>query len=508
MRRQGDQSEGTIYALALALEAQVQCAWNVKGDITGPGNREADLLRPLALSVAGSRRIKLEYANLLAQTLGLAQEPQQGVVTCEEALRVLEGVGLSDLSAASAWADAADSEARIAIHLGRLDDAERLEKQVQPLAERVLSRRPADLEARRDLIWGPDGMALIEACRSHDAAALQFARTSQSAAQDYLRFNPSDRTWGRMGLVEADCFISTMLFRQGHVAEALQRARAAMETDTDLGDANNSAWEMAELRLDTARWEAQRGSRHAANQAILEAKAFYDTISTRQGMSEINQVWAAEVEDAERQISLAFGEDAAAYTKSTNTLPALDRIGKGLPITDTDARAVLLHLSRQYLEETAQAALNLKRYTEAEAAARAMGSRQTEIGRESEHAQLDQPDDSAWWQVLLAQAQVGQDRKEEALKTLEPAIAQYRQRQAQGASHVPFRQHFARALYVQALAGSQDASRLALRRDELNEAEQLSQGLTDEAKQLHDSKELFSWIAAAQKNLDQEAEKP
>ena len=36
--------------------------------------------------------------------------------------------------------------------VGRVDDAERLEKQVERLAEGVLVRRPADLEAR----YAPD----------------------------------------------------------------------------------------------------------------------------------------------------------------------------------------------------------------------------------------------------------------------------------------------------------------------------------------------------------------
>jgi hypothetical protein len=39
-------------------------------------------------------------------------------------------------------------------------------------------------------------------------------------------------------------------------------------------------------------------------------------------------------------------------------------------------------------------------------------------------------------------------------------------------------------------------------REALNQAATLLQGLTDEATQLHDSKELVSWIIAVQKKLE------
>ena len=52
---------------------------------------------------------------------------------------------------------------------------------------------------------------------------------------------------------------------------------------------------------------------------------------------------------------------------------------------------------------------------------------------------------------------------------------------------------------MQSLSKPADAGGLARRHDELNEAERVLLGLSDEAKQLHDPKELLSWITAAQK---------
>ena len=103
--------------------------------------------------------------------------------------------------------------------------------------------------------------------------------------------------------------------------------------------------------------------------------------------------------------------------------------------------------------------------------------------------------------MLLAQAMVGQDRKAEALKILESALAKYQDPQTQGASYVEFRQHFARALYVQVLAEPTDSDGTARSREELERADALLQGLTDEARQLHDSKELLARIADTRKKL-------
>jgi hypothetical protein len=166
----------------------------------------------------------------------------------------------------------------------------------------------------------------------------------------------------------------------------------------------------------------------------------------------------------------------------------------------------LLYVQRQALGEAARAALNLGRPGDAETAARTLLSLPSESGNDSAHLSLDQPDDPVWGQVLLAQAACEQGRQAEALQTLEPALAHYHDAQAQGAGYLAFCQHFARALYVQALAEPADSSDTARRREALDQAAALLQGLTDEARQLHDSKQLRSWIAAAQKKLNPDAE--
>ncbi len=279
-------------------------------------------------------------------------------------------------------------------------------------------------------------------------------------------------------------------------------ARTARENDRDPHNTVASVVNMAGLDRAIARWEAQRGSREAAEHALQEARRFYDTAAAEHSPSEgVNQTFAEYSGAAERRVKLALDEDALVYSMSTNGARRLEQLRRGM--TDRNARTAFLSCERLALSEAARAALNLGRYPDAETAARALLSLLPEAGinEATMHFFLDEPDDVVWGQVLLAQAAVGQGRKAEAIKALEPALAQYRADQARGAAHVSFRQHFARALYVQALAESTDRAGTASARESLAQARACLQDLSDEARQLHDSKELFSWIAAAQEKL-------
>ncbi len=508
MRRQGDQSDGTMFSLGLALRAQHWC-YNLQfhsRSFGAPLDQAARALRPLAISADGSRRIKLEYANLLNH-LSHAQPPEQGIGTCEEALRILTSMGaldLSDLAAASAWSDIADSEAREAFAVGRDETAERLEKQAQALAEGVLARRPGDLRARQDLYFAWDVLGLVEARRFHGTAALQLFTQTRQACEDYIRFNPSDVDAART-LAGTDHGLAALLFRDGRVGEALQKLRTSIQVDSDSHATGNIYRNL--LLLASASWEAQRGNRDAADKALDEARHFLDAIASKDRMPDrLKERWMELANHAERQVRLAFGEDATVLTLARDALPRLEKLSASE--NDPEVASVLLFHKRQALHVGTRAALGLGLFAEAEVTAHALLSLPLATGVFAERVSLDQPDDVAWARVLLAQATVEQGRQAEALKTLEPALAHYREAQLQGAAHVTFRHHFARALYVQALAETSDYGGIARRRDLLDQAARLLNALSDEARLLHDSKELLSWIAVARKKLNQDAPQP
>jgi hypothetical protein len=192
---------------------------------------------------------------------------------------------------------------------------------------------------------------------------------------------------------------------------------------------------------------------------------------------------------------LAFDENAGAFTMAQDALARLSRLKQNEH--NREIAAGFLFLQRQTLTVSVEAALKLGRWSDAENAARALISLPLEIlGDLTKRSYIEQGGDREWGRVLLAQSVVAQGRNEEGLTIIEPAVAQYRAIQAQGAGHLSFRQHFARALYVRSLA---EPSQKPERRDTLAEAERLLHDLPPEARQLTDTRELLASIARAGK---------
>jgi hypothetical protein len=250
-----------------------------------------------------------------------------------------------------------------------------------------------------------------------------------------------------------------------------------------------------------AKWEAQRGDRAASEAALQEGRRSLEAFARRTSMpEEVLEKWMESVRSTERRMKLAFDEDAAVLELAAEAVARLDRLSNGdrHPVTS----AVLLCRKRQVLSDATVAALKLDRLAAADTTARALLALPLPSSVFSDRALLEQPDDLGWARVLLAQVQIAQGHSPEALKTLEPALALYREMKGRGADHLTFRQHFARAFYVHALAQMTDATGSAQRRDSLAEAAKVLAELTGDARQLHDTKELLGWIEAEQKNLN------
>jgi tetratricopeptide (TPR) repeat protein len=506
MRGRGDVQEQTASALALALRAQSICAYVTAADAEASQNllqRVADILRPFVISGEGTRAIKFSYVRTL-NYLSHDQTAEQGVATCDEALRVLAGMGRldgSDVGVAAAWVDVADSQAREMISLGRLDEAERSEREGLKLTQTILAQNPGDFRARRDLDYTTDLLGLIEASRFHDAAAADWFAQNRKACEDVVHLNPSEGVaWG--SLARSHFVISCLQFRNGRVADALETARAGIQIETDHIHYEDN---QGGLLTTVAVWEAQRGNRAAAEESLQKSRQFLDVRTKTPGLAEhLLYRWNVAIDDAERQVRAAFGEDAIVLRDANEAAIRIERMVTG--VDDMDTSSLLNQLKRRALSEAATAAMKLNRYAESETAARSLMAMPLMRSEAVVVMSLPQPDDVGWGSVLLAQAQAAQGRSAEAMKTLEPGLALYRQMQTQGVTHITFRQRFARALYVQALAQADNASGIAQRREALAEATKQLNALSGEARQLHDSKELLSWITSAHSRTNQVAE--
>lgn len=217
----------------------------------------------------------------------------------------------------------------------------------------------------------------------------------------------------------------------------------------------------------------------------------------------IRAVWNESVQDAECQAKRTLGQNAAVHQVAGDTLACIGQLVATW--LDADNVAVLNQLRRQALSDAARASIQVGRFAEAETSARTPLTRPLSRTRLAEHLRKFQADDLGWARVLLAQGRFAQRQSAKALKTLEPAVARYPDTQVQGMTHVTFRLHFAPALYVQALAQPNDGSGLAQRRAAREQAMPLLQGLSEEVRQSHDSKQLIAWITAEQEKLNSNA---
>jgi len=490
LRAEGDDSESSAVGLALALFTPTAAVGpGALGDTGDELRLSADLLRPYAMAADGSTQAKITYADVL-NNLSHDLPKEDAVAVCEEARQVLAGVGakdLSNLTAASVYADTADSQARHAMALGRLEDAARLEQEVYELAEKVLAERPGDLRSMRNRALAADLLGVL-ADRRHDyAAAEEFATKAERAGEDYVRFNPSDMTaWNYW--VRGKEQMGSVLFEQGRVTEAQAAFRSAVALDQDprrpasLGVLMPQTWRMVaanEARL--GRREAALAALQASEQAHQEQVAMLAEGSARRElMTRAMPVWPA-------RLQLLFGDFNAALDLSNEVLARLREVE--VAADDRFAKLTRDNVSRFALTTSALAAVRLGRYAEAEAA-----SRERLAVPPNLNADADPQDEKSRATVLLAHAIAAQGRGAEALELLAPVLDGYRAEQKTGASGTTFQRDLAYALFVEAIAQPKDATGRARRNAALAAAQREFDALSSEARQMSDIRYLGDWI--------------
>jgi hypothetical protein len=102
--------------------------------------------------------------------------------------------------------------------------------------------------------------------------------------------------------------------------------------------------------------------------------------------------------------------------------------------------------------------------------------------------------------TYLGQARIASGEAAAARAPLAEALAYYRARQAHGASDTTFRQDFGKALYEESRIQNTDPAGRAQRRALLDEAQSVLGGLSQEAQQLRDSRELIAEVSVARSN--------
>jgi tetratricopeptide (TPR) repeat protein len=488
----GDSSEAVTLGRALTLFTPY-VAWGPGG---APGSKSADLpeaaalLRPFATSPDGSRETKIVYADIL-NYLSHAQARAQAVETCEEARGILAGVGardLTDLTAASVYADTADSQARHSLDLGRFEDAERLEREVYEIAEAVLARRPGDIRSMKNRALAADLLGRIAMRRGDFATAMDFAKRSEEASEDIVRFNPGDiGSW--VYLARANDRVANVLYQQGRLREALAKLESATALAGDERLPPSAAAVFEDLWYQLAELQTALGMRAAAERTLVSAAAATEVGASQFAEGSARRRMTLGRPMAERPwLALQVGEPAAAYQGFQPVIEELDQLQ--FPDDDRLGRDIRGDYLSWVLRGQGDAAIQLSRYAEAEALARRRITLPDAAFGDVVRERADREQ-----QLGLALAKLG--RGGEAREALEPALEHHRKRRADGENGTEFHLAFAQALYASAIAQEDDAAGRRARQQALEAATAELDALSDEARQLHAARLLHDWIAAA-----------
>lgn len=492
LRAGGDHSEPVTYGLALALYSEgynaIVGGGNGRGT-TAQTQQAADLLRPLVHAPGASRRVRKLYADDL-NVLSHAQPLVVGVATCDEARKILVGLGaldLSDLDATSSYADTADSEARHLDGLGRLAEAQQLEQQVYDLAGQILVRRPSDLHALADRSWSAQMLSRL-AIRQHDlAAAADWGNKAVQAGADEVRFNPSDLgTWTNWAISLRT--LASQQFESGDIERAIATLRglAALESDprrpSSLGPVVWYNW------IPLASMQAESGDAAGAEQSVHDyARDVGELLAQSAPDQPRRKLQANPAQVLRSAVALAESNPTQALADSVAVITRVEAVS--IPVGDATSRYLQASILIGSYATAAEAALRLRRYPQAEALARHL------LAIPANPNEFDPQARAAKAQSVLARALAMQGRNDEAGKTLRPAMDYYHRQLQAGAKGTTFRRDYAYALYASALAQSADAAGAAQRATDLKEAAAQIAGASAQAQQLANMRYLASLIA-------------
>jgi tetratricopeptide (TPR) repeat protein len=488
LRKSGDHSEDVIVGLAETYVARGTMGVRNMDAL----QKAADLLRPLAKTPTSSRRVRALYADVLNyMSHGLPKS--EAYAMCEESRQILAALGaldLTDLNAAAAYGDVSDSQARHALAMGRLADAERLEREVGDIAEKVLRRRPGDLRSMLNAFYSPDMLSDVAAQRFDYAAAMDYALKAVVASESYVRFNPADMT-GWQSWINSRNRVATLQFETGHVKEALEEFRATVALKDDPRRPTSIASLVSGAQLQVVSLTAQTGAKEPAEQELHRFEELLEEDRKANiGGSPLYLQMLGELENVGRIfLDMAASENREALDKALAITARLESVTVGpKDIVPGAMRNAILGMT---LTNAVDAALNLDDPAKAEKLAQKLVALPLDNS-----SYLHRPEEiTAQANMRLAHAVAREGRAGEARDILAPTLAYYRSLPNRGTKTVTYSVTLARSLMVSALAQpTNNRAGRSARSAALSEATKLMDGLSDEATALTTSRMVSRWI--------------
>jgi hypothetical protein len=239
----------------------------------------------------------------------------------------------------------------------------------------------------------------------------------------------------------------------------------------------------------TAFIEASRGNAEIAEQAFraqqmhpLGARAGPD--ASKPAALALNPL--ADAREAVR-FKLLRGNYDAVIADGRSTLDQLRSLLTG-PATTPHDRVLFRSILEPVRESLAEALIQRGRFAEAE----------TMLQTTRDLQPPNQPPYTTTQRIWLALALARLERREDALATLAPALSTLERKPGAGPTKHEQRELLARALFVTAVAQPMTELGRKMRAEALGEAQKIFEGMTAEARQLHNARALLRWIAEEQ----------
>ena len=462
MRAQGDDSEATAIGLALGLSVQARLASSadLEGKALPISDRAVEVIKPLATAPNASvaaRRAYGEALNMNGYLKMTNDQNEAAVATLDEAratLRSIDGLQMTDLASAAAYAEATSWQVQAWSALGRGDEAKRSGKEGTGVAAQVLEKRPGHMQALRAqaLTTSPLSNILLDEMRLSEALAM--ANTTSRAWREFVRLDPGNTiSWSNLGV--SYLIKQFILQEMGRPADAAEALRTALDLEREAPPNpllyNNLAFLAGRLAV----LEASRGNAAQSAEALAVSTRLSKWLADNAPPGSFVKASRAIFPEALRvYVSPYLGDDQRTLDLGRAVVPKLEK----LQAVDVPQRQLQANVLRGVHFSTATSAYALKDYATAE---REM-TQVLELRKQVPTRTTSDKREAAFEQMIAALTLARLNRQEDAQKLIAPALKY--ERELSPLNHDdPFqRLELAIALYVATISGIGDpASQLA-----------------------------------------------
>ena len=277
LRKAATSRRPTTVGLGFALmsQARVQDSLNKRAEARQLAQQAVEMLKPLMAGPAPSIPLRRAYGLALVYQ-GFSQlngnEEEAAVKTLEEAretYRSIDGLKLSDLPSAVAYAEASAWEVAALQSLGRQSDARRVGEDAIRVAGQVLETRPGHMSALRARALTADGLSGAEVDDGHIHKSLELARQAALDWEAMLKLDPTNQiAWNN--LASSRMGIAFNLWVLGRIRESEAEWRAALSVEKQATTAVRTALPLALSAGYLAMLEANSGNSQAAEAALAD----------------------------------------------------------------------------------------------------------------------------------------------------------------------------------------------------------------------------------------------